>query len=132
MADTFDYSVKYVLEGTDTELTAGYTKSATFGTEVGADKKDIQGYTVLNADEKLTIGADSDSNVLVIKYRANTYGYSVEYYYDGVKDESATLNKSAQFNIKVDTYDPKEKPGYKFEKTENLPLTITTDALQRT
>ena len=128
VADTFDYSVKYVLEGTDTELTAGYTKSATFGTEVGADKKDIQGYTVLNADEKLTIGADSDSNVLVIKYRANTYGYSVEYYYDGVKDESATLNKSAQFNIKVDTYDPKEKPGYKFEKTESCPLTITTDA----
>ena len=128
VADTFDYSVKYVLEGTDTELTAGYTKLATFGTEVGADKKDIQGYTVLNADEKLTIGADSDSNVLVIKYRANTYGYSVEYYYDGVKDESATLNKLAQFNTKVNTYDPKEKPGYKFEKTENLPLTITTDA----
>ena len=128
VADTFDYSVKYVLEGTDTELVPGYTKLATFGTEVGADKKDIQGYTVLNADEKLTIGADSDSNVLVIKYRANTYGYSVEYYYDGVKDESATLNKSAQFNTKVNSYDPGEKTGYKFEKTENLPLTITTDA----
>ena len=128
VSDTFDYSVKYVIEGTDTELVPGYTKLATFGTEVGADKKDIQGYTVLNADEKLTIGADSDSNVLVIKYRANTYGYSVEYYYDGVKDESATLNKLAQFNTKVNTYDPKEKPGYKFEKNENLPLTITTDA----
>ncbi len=128
VADTFDYSVKYVLEGTDTELVPGYTKLATFGTEVGADKKNIEGYTVLNADEKLTIGADSDSNVLVIKYRANTYGYSVEYYYDGVKDESATLNKLAQFNTIVNSYDPKEKPGYKFEKTENLPLTITTDA----
>ena len=128
VADTFDYSVKYVLEGTDTELVPGYTKLATFGTEVGADKKNIEGYTVLNADEKLTIGADSDSNVLVIKYRANTYGYSVEYYYDGVKDESATLNKLAQFNTIVNSYDPKEKPGYKFEKNENLPLTITTDA----
>ena len=128
VADTFDYSVKYVIEGTDTELVPGYTKLATFATEVGADKKNIEGYTVLNADEKLTIGADSDSNVLVIKYRANTYGYSVEYYYDGVKDESATLNKLAQFNTKVNSYDPKEKPGYKFEKTENLPLTITTDA----
>ena len=128
VADTFDYSVKYVIEGTDTELVPGYTKLATFATEVGADKKNIEGYTVLNADEKLTIGADSDSNVLVIKYRANTYGYSVEYYYDGVKDESATLNKSAQFNTKVNSYDPGEKPGYKFEKNENLPLTITTDA----
>ena len=128
VAKEFKYTVKYVLEGTDTELTAGYTKSATYATEVGADKKNIEGYTVLNADEKLTIGADSDSNVLVIKYRANTYGYSVEYYYDGVKDESATLNKSAQFNTKVNSYDPGEKTGYKFEKTENLPLTITTDA----
>ena len=128
VSDTFDYSVKYVIEGTDTELVPGYTKLATFGTEVGADKKDIQGYTVLNADEKLTIGSDESQNVLVIEYRANTYGYSVEYYYDGVKDESATLNKSAQFNTKVNSYDPGEKPGYKFEKTENLPLTITTDA----
>ena len=128
VAKEFKYTVKYVLEGTDTELTAGYTKSATFGTEVGADKKNIEGYTVVDADKKLTIGSDENQNVLVIEYRANTYGYSVEYYYDGVKDESATLNKSAQFNIKVDTYDPKEKPGYKFEKTESCPLTITTDA----
>ena len=128
VAKVFKYTVKYVLEGTDTELTAGYTKSATFGTEVGADKKNIEGYTVVDADKKLTIGSDESQNVLVIEYRANTYGYSVEYYYDGVKDESATLNKSAQFNIKVDTYDPKEKPGYKFEKTESCPLTITTDA----
>ena len=128
VAKEFKYTVKYVLEGTDTELTAGYAKSATFGTEVGADKKNIEGYTVVDADKKLTIGSDESQNVLVIEYRANTYGYSVEYYYDGVKDESATLNKSAQFNIKVDTYDPKEKPGYKFEKTESCPLTITTDA----
>ncbi len=128
VSDTFDYSVKYVIEGTDTELVPGYTKLATFGTEVGADKKDIQGYTVVDADKKLTIGSDESQNVLVIEYRANTYGYSVEYYYDGVKDESATLNKSAQFNTKVNSYDPGEKPGYKFEKTENLPLTITTDA----
>ena len=128
VAKEFKYTVKYVLEGTDTELTAGYAKSATFGTEVGADKKNIEGYTVVDADKKLTIGSDESQNVLVIEYRANTYGYSVEYYYDGVKDESATLNKSAQFNIKVNTYDPKEKPGYKFEKTESCPLTITTDA----
>ena len=128
VADTFDYSVKYVIEGTDTELVPGYTKSATFGTEVGADKKNIEGYTVVDADKKLTIGSDESQNVLVIEYRANTYGYSVEYYYDGVKDESATLNKSAQFNTKVNSYDPGEKTGYKFEKTENLPLTITTDA----
>ena len=128
VAKEFKYTVKYVLEGTDTELVPGYTKSATFGTEVGADKKNIEGYTVLNADEKLTIGSDESQNVLVIEYRANTYGYSVEYYYDGVKDESATLNKSAQFNTKVNSYDPGEKTGYKFEKTENLPLTITTDA----
>ena len=128
VAKEFKYTVKYVLEGTDTELTAGYTKSATFGTEVGADKKNIEGYTVVDADKKLTIGSDESQNVLVIEYRANTYGYSVEYYYDGVKDESATLNKSAQFNTKVNTYDPKEKPGYKFEKTESCPLTITTDA----
>ena len=128
VAKEFKYTVKYVLEGTDTELTAGYTKSATYATEVGADKKDIEGYTVVDADKKLTIGSDESQNVLVIEYRANTYGYSVEYYYDGIKDESATLNKLAQFNTKVNSYDPKEKPGYKFEKTENLPLTVTTDA----
>ncbi|MDO5340483.1 MAG: hypothetical protein Q4E78_10300, partial [Eubacteriales bacterium] len=130
MADTFDYTVKYVLEDTDTNLADPYTRPATFGTEVGADKKDIKGYTAINADDKLTVGADSDSNVLVIKYRANTYGYSVEYYYDGIKDESATENKTSQFNTKVNTYDPKEKTGYKLQKEENFPLTITTDSKQ--
>ena len=42
VAKEFKYTVKSVLEGTDTELTAGYTKSATYATEVGADRKDIK------------------------------------------------------------------------------------------
>ena len=127
VAKDFKYTVKYVLEGTDTELTAGYTKSATYATEVGADKKDIEGYTVVDADKKLTIGSDESQNVLVIEYRVNTYGYSVEYYYDTVQDKDATVYSSAKYNTTVDTYEPKVKTGYKLQKEENFPLTITTD-----
>lgn len=128
VSDNFNYTVKYVLEGTETELADGYTKSAEFATEVGADKKNIEGYTVVDADKKLVVGSDESKNVLVIEYRINTYGYKVEYYYDGVKDDAATMDKTAHYNTQVTSYAAKEKTGYTFEKAENLPLTITTDA----
>lgn len=130
VSENYKYSVKYVLEGTNTELAEGYTDSAAYLSEVGADKKNIEGYSVVDADKKLVIGADESQNVLVIEYRLNSYKYSVEYYYDGVKDETATVNKTAQFGTKVDSYDKKDKTGYKFEKTENLGLTIKADETQ--
>ena len=49
----------------------------------------------------------------------------MEYYYDNVKDDSKTETSSAEYQSIVNTYTDKNISGYRFDKTENFPLTIT-------
>ena len=57
-----------------------------------------------------------------------SYGYTVEYYYDGVKDASKTENLSATFGDVIESYDAKLIDGYKFDHDTGKPLTITSNA----
>ena len=67
------------------------------------------------------------ANHLYAVWKINTYNYTVEYYIDGTKDDSKTENSTADFGTVIDSYTNKCPTGYKFEKHENLPLTIGTD-----
>ena len=70
----------------------------------------------------------SQTTEVIYYYRLKPmYNYTVEYYFDGVKDESLTDTKEARKDSKIETYEDKIKEGYVFEKTENLPLTIVED-----
>lgn len=85
------------------------------------------GYNIFgDTDQKFKL-AQID-NTFDIYYRRQ-YGYTVEYYYDGVKDEHATVTGESKLwcGTEINTYTPKLKDGYEFEKTENLPLTIQAD-----
>ena len=53
-------------------------------------------------------------------------GYTIEYYYDGVKDESATVNGSADFGSTVQ-YPDKAKDGFVFESADPEKLVIDLD-----
>lgn len=53
------------------------------------------------------------------------YAYTVEYYYDGIINPDNTERYTATFNDVIEDYDGKNITGYKLEKTENLPLTIS-------
>ena len=55
--------------------------------------------------------------------------YTVEYYYDGVKDDDATETGTADFGTKVDYVD-KVKEGYKFDSTVPEELIIGLDPEQ--
>lgn len=57
--------------------------------------------------------------------KANTYGYKIEYYYDNVKDESKTENKTAEFGTVISSYTNNNRTGYELEKVENKSLKIT-------
>jgi len=59
---------------------------------------------------------------------AKDYNYSVEYYYNNVKDEAKTEIKTAKFATQVSNYSRKDVNGYEFDKVENVPLTITANA----
>lgn len=72
------------------------------------------------ATARLTAGG----NDLYAQWKAGTYRYTVEYYIDGVKDDSLTVTEQAAYNAVVSTYPNKCPANYRLDKTENLPLTI--------
>lgn len=75
------------------------------------------------AGAKAVIDNDG-SNDLYAVWQIKSYAYTVEYYIDGVKDNSKTENSTADFGTVIDSYTNKCPDGYKLEKEENLPLTI--------
>lgn len=72
------------------------------------------------ATARLTAGG----NDLYAQWKAGTYAYTVEYYIDGVKDDSLTVTEQAAYNTVISTYPNQCPTSYRLDKTENLPLTI--------
>ena len=71
-----------------------------------------------------TVRLTAGGNDLYAQWKAKTYGYTVEYYIDGVKNDSLTVTAQAEYNAVISTYPNKCPANYKFEKDENCPLTI--------
>ena len=74
--------------------------------------------------------AKEDEIVLEKEDEANAeikmeYNYTVEYYYDGEKDTTKTDTIEATYQDVISTYTDKNITGYRLEKTENLPLTVS-------
>ena len=127
--NTFGYTVEYYYDGViDTSKTESGT--ALFESQITTyTDKNITGYKLEKTENlPLTIGANPDNNVIKVYYVKNTYAYTVEYYYDGVINNSKTESGTALFGSQITTYIDKNVVGYKFDKTENLPLTITAVA----
>lgn len=72
------------------------------------------------ATARLTAGG----NNLYAQWKAGTYAYTVEYYIDGVKDDSLTVTEQAAYNAVISTYPNQCPTNYRLDKTENFPLTI--------
>jgi len=73
----------------------------------------------------LMVGA-GESNYVEKDINYNNLKYTVEYYFDGViaEDLTETVDKNQKGKV-IDTYTDKNKIGYKLDKVENLPLTIS-------
>lgn len=72
------------------------------------------------ATARLTAGG----NDLYAQWKAKTYDYTVEYYIDGVKDDSLTVTGQAEYDTVISTYPNKCPANYKLDRAEPLPLTI--------
>ena len=68
-----------------------------------------------------------ESNDLYAVWTINQYSYTVEYYIDGVKDDSLTKTDKADFGTEITSYTNKCPDGYVLDKVDNLPLTIGAD-----
>lgn len=72
------------------------------------------------ATARLTAGG----NDLYAQWKAGTYAYTVEYYIDGVKNDSLTVTAQAEYGAVISTYPNQCPTNYRLDQTENLPLTI--------
>ena len=70
----------------------------------------------------------ASETVYTVNYVKDTFAYTVEYYYDGMKAGGETVHETALFDSQIDTYPDKCPAGYRLEKTENLPLTVSAKA----
>ena len=82
-------------------------------------------YTDANCNDAYTNSVLMSNLHLYAKWTPKQYTYTVEYYYDDAKDASKTENGSAEFGSQVTNYTDKNITGYKFARTEGLPLTIS-------
>ena len=121
--------VNYYLKGTTQKIKESRNLSnLTIGDTLTAEtyKENISHYTYdSSSPSNLTVNQDASKNIINLYYTLNKYGYTVEYYYDGVKDETKTETNTANFGEKITDYKDKSEEKYKLEKTENVPLTIT-------
>ena len=112
--------------------TTGTNYSAKCYTETGLPERSgytfAGWYTEASCDNAYTGGVLMSNLHLYAKWTPKQYTYTVEYYYDDAKDASKTENGSAEFGSQVTNYTDKNITGYKFARTEGLPLTISVTA----
>ena len=145
IGDVIEYTLKVKNTGTlpledllVVDEMLGVEKTVTI--PVGYEYEEVFKYTVAEEDVVNSIEFDGIIyNTLIGKYQGEEkqdttetpveieYTYTVEYYYNNEIDNNLTEIYSKKINTVVLDYDDKKKPGYKFEKVENLPLTITND-----
>lgn len=128
-----EYTVRYVDQDTGIVLQTAAIGKGKLGSTISHNAPDTVAYNgkdyTRQGEPNQTFTLVSPENTFDIYYR-RPYGYTVEYYYDGVKDEDATVIGESQLcGTKINTYTPKPKVGYELDetKTTKLPLTIQAD-----
>ena len=106
------------------DITHVATKNITEPEETTLEQERIISQTTTLSWDNIKLNEELVAKDLFINYQ--NLNYKVEYYLDGEKDTSLTDkiggNKKGQI---IDTYADKNKIGYKLDKVENLPLTIS-------
>ena len=126
--DIYDYQIDYYYDENKDDSKTEYGQAAYQTTINGYPDKVIEGYT-LDREENLPLTIDTKDNLINVFYAKRTdLSYVVQYYYDGVLDEDATVYYVNQtFGDKITKYIDKAKDGYTLDRVENLPLTISVD-----
>ena len=136
----YDYRVEYYYNGTiDNSLTEtgkAYKDEKVSVTDATINDsthlKNGYKFSSVTPSKEITI-KNNGENVIRVDYVKDNYEYTVNYFYNGVKDTTATEVKSAEFESTITTYTDKVKTGYKLEKVETtdsdkvMPLTISYD-----
>ena len=122
----YNYTVEYYYDG-EKDTTKTDTIEATYQDVISTyTDKNITGYKLEKTENlPLTVSEVETNNVIKVYYVKDNFNYTVEYYYDGEKDTTKTDTIEATYQDVISTYTDKNITGYKLEKAENLPLTVS-------
>ncbi len=133
---TLNYTVEYYMDGVlqegDTQLeykTVQVLQSDTF--EVDKSKINLVdkyvGYKLDKTEPNSIPDVATTGDVYKVYYVRDTFGYTVEYYYEGQLNPERTENLSALYDTMIDTYPNKDEGKYDVDYTENFPMKISED-----
>lgn len=120
--------VKYLDKDTREEISTKveHTDKVNVDFDISTDKKQIPGYELVAEPDTVTGKYTEEDQEFIYEY-SKIVNYTVEYYYDGIIDNSKTERNTAKNKDIINTYVDKNKTGYKLEKTEFLPLEVDTN-----
>ena len=134
--DTFEAKYLDVIKSVNDKIITGYKfdKIEPEGESGSGETEDSSGTNVKKIATNLTITEIADNNVIKVYYSPANIGYTVEYYYDGIIDNTLTQGPiPADYKSIITTYEDKVKPGYVFinatpvDNNNQVKLTITED-----
>ena len=126
---TGEVIVHHYIKDTTTKLSKDVNKigavGSTYETEPAIDIPEY--YELVAMPDNYTGTVGEEPTEVNYYYQPKKYEYTVEYYFEGILDETLTEKLTAEYGSEISTYPDKIKPKYHFDKSENLPLIITTN-----
>ena len=130
------YTVEYYKDGkkvaNDTQVVK-QTKQVLESDTLTVEKGEINvtnkyvGYKFEKTNPETIPNSINDKGVIKVYYVKDMFEYTINYYYNGKIDNSKIESSKAKYETVISTYPDKKEVGYKLEKTENLPLTVSED-----
>ena len=131
---TLNYTVEYYMDGVlqegDTQLeykTVQVLQPDTF--EVDKSKINLVdkyvGYKLEKTEPDGIPDVATTGDVYKVYYVKETFGYTVEYYYEGQLNSERTENLTALYDTIIDKYPNKDEGKYYIDYTENFPMKIS-------
>lgn len=117
------YTVEYYFDNVlDSNLTE--TSSAPIGTVISGYTNKVKEGFELDKVIGIPLTLSTSDNVIKVYYKTSRASYTVEYYFDGIIDNSLTDAFEDNVGAVIDSYIDKCKEDYSFDKVVGLPLTV--------
>lgn len=125
---TLDYMVEYYFEGTiDSSLTETYNVKV--NTIINSYEDKVKENYILDKVIGLPLTVtDGNNNIIQVYYKLDMVDYRIEYYFDGVIDDTKTENKSDVVNTSITEYTDYSSASIVFDKVENNPMVLSKDS----
>ena len=110
--NSYGYTIYHVEKDNPEKVLDKDTGTAAYESEVEVNSKTIPGYEYDHKSAD-TIKIDTENNVAYVYYE-KLYTYTVEYYFNGVKNDNYTISSETLANVSISFDRPKTLDGYTY------------------